>query len=223
MFEAIIFDFDGVILDSEPIHFKACVDTLHQIGHQLTYDEYTTHYIGLADKEMFPKIFNNKCVDLSLIEINSLIKTKIDRYVEVISNQHLPIITGLEKFLAAAHSTLGSLAICSGSTRKEIMATLNNKHTFLRESFFKTIITSEDVEAGKPSPEGYLLTAARLGVNPEKCLVIEDSPYGIAAAKSAGMKVIGLRTTHDEVELRQADRVVNNYEDLLLSSLIGGI
>jgi len=82
-------------------------------------------------------------------------------------------------------------------------------------SYFDTIVTSDDVKTGKPSPEGYLLTAQQLDVLPSQCLVIEDTPHGVKAAKSAGMQVIGLMTTYDRQQFLMADRVVSGYRQLL--------
>nr|WP_269570401.1 HAD family hydrolase [Legionella tunisiensis] len=87
----------------------------------------------------------------------------------------------------------------------------------IQASHFNTIVTADHVRYGKPSPEGYLLTAKKLGFSPNQCLVIEDSPHGIIAAKEAGMLVIALLTSYQEAELLQADYIARDFETLMLA------
>ena len=107
------------------------------------------------------------------------------------------------------------LAICSGSTKPEIEAVLTKAHEGKLASFFEIMVTSEDVMQGKPSPEGYLLTAKKLGVSPHRCMVIEDTPHGIQAAKQVGMNVIALLTTYKKYQLAEANKIVNSFKELL--------
>lgn len=95
------------------------------------------------------------------------------------------------------------------------MAVLSKVRQGKLRAYFDTIVTAEDVQIGKPSPEGYLLTAKRLDVLPSRCLVIEDTPYGVNAAKAAGMQVIGLMTTYERQHFFTAERVVKGYRQLL--------
>lgn len=216
MFEAVIFDFDGVILDSEPIHYEACCYVLKDTGLVITYQEYVEKYLGLCDKEMFPSLLKQKGYNFSPDEINSMINKKIESYIHIINNHtNLPFIPYVDQYIAHAANNDIKIALCTGSTRREVSAVLSRlKHGKL-QSYFRTIVTSEDVQYGKPSPEGFLLTANRLGVLPAKCLVIEDSPHGIEAAKRAGMYVIGLLTTHNKSELQNANRTAEGFEELL--------
>jgi beta-phosphoglucomutase len=95
------------------------------------------------------------------------------------------------------------------------MSVLKNLKVNYLTNHFNTIIASEDVTQGKPSPEGYLLTARKLNVFPDKCLVIEDSPHGIMAAKNAGMNVIALLTTQSKDNLKEADYIAQDFNQLM--------
>lgn len=189
--QAVIFDFDGVIIDSEPLHYEACLNVLKETGVNLSYKEYVKKYLGLSDKEMFPQLLMDRGRQFAANEITSLINKKIEHYINIINiHPNLPFTKNITQYIEKLIQEKKKIAICSGSTKKEILAVLTklNGGSFL--PYFNTIVTSEDVEHGKPSPEGYLLTAKRLGVSPDKCLVIEDSSHGIEAATKAGMCVI---------------------------------
>lgn len=216
MFEAVIFDFDGVILDSEPIHYETCCSVFGALGIELSYTEFMVHYLGLADKEMFPKLLHDKGFNFSADEIKQLIQQKENAYTHIIrSREYLPLIADFEQFIFKIASTVKKIAICSGSSRNEIIAVLSKVRQGKLQAYFSTIVTAEDVAVGKPSPEGYLLTAKRLQVSPSRCLVIEDTLHGVKAAKAAGMQVIGLMTTYDRQEFLIADRVISGFRQLL--------
>jgi len=167
MFEAVIFDFDGVILDSEPLHYKACSQILQTYGIFFTYQEYTEKYLGLSDKEMFPSLLSDKGNSFSFAEINLLIEQKAQAYIEMIQNhEHLSLMVGFELFLLKIAKMVNKIAICSGSTMHEIMAVLSKVKQGTLQHYFTSIVSAEDVQKGKPSPEGYLLTAKRLNVAP---------------------------------------------------------
>ena len=212
-FDAIILDFDGVILDSEPIHFEAYCTILRDMDIHLTYEGYKKSYLGLSDKDLFPKILND--FNLRGINIDELTHRKSSQYSYILSEKNnLSPTSGLTTFLNSLSSTQ-RLAICSGATYVEITSALQKLKYFLNPFTFKHIITAENVAAGKPSPEGYLLTAQMLNISPERCLVIEDSPHGIHAAKCAGMTVVALLTTHSASQLQEADYVTTDFTTLL--------
>ncbi|ETO93407.1 HAD family hydrolase [Legionella oakridgensis] len=217
MFAAVIFDFDGVILDSEPMHYEASRLTLQEIGIHLEYQEYSNEYLGLSDKEMFPQILMNKKLFYSSNEISALVDKKIKHYIHIINNcDRLPITPNVDQCIRSIARANKKIAICTGSTKREIFPVLEKINYGHLYSYFDTIVTSEDVQYGKPSPEGYLLTAKRLNVPTHQCLVIEDSPHGVEAAKKAGMYVMALLTSYErQEELQAADKIIHNLEELL--------
>lgn len=216
MQQAVIFDFDGVILDSEPIHYKACCLILKKIGLSVSFEEYREKYLGLTDKDLFPLLLKHKKISLNPNEIHDLIQTKINCYNEIIHHsKNLPIIPGLELYIQQLQKQNIPLAICSGSARIEIDTVLKNLHNGKLQSHFNVIVTAENINQGKPSPEGFLLAAKKLNITPEKCLVIEDSPHGVEAGKKAGMTVIALLTSHDKNKLKKADLIVQDFNELL--------
>ncbi|PWY57060.1 HAD family phosphatase [Legionella qingyii] len=216
MYDAIIFDFDGVILDSEPIHYEACCYVLKSLGISIDYSEYMEKYLGLADKDMFPKLLHNEGIKISDVETKRLIQQKAEVYIKIINTRNtLPLIVDFEQFIFKIASKINKIAICSGSNRDEISAVLSRVREGKLHEYFDAIVTIEDVQSGKPSPEGYLLAAKRLNVIPSRCLVIEDTLHGIKAAKAAGMQVIGLTTTYDRHQFLIADQVITGYRQLL--------
>ena len=217
MFQAVIFDFDGVILDSEPLHYKACSYVLENLGLVLSYPEFVEKYLGICDKEMFPKLFSQKNYSLSLDKMNALIEEKTKRYQEIIRQcDKLPMIDFVDQYIAYVSKKVPKIAICSGSTRNEIMAVLEKLKQGALKASFDTIVSSEDVQHGKPSPEGYLLTAKRLNISPSRCLVIEDTPHGVEAAKAAGMYVIALLTSYTRNQLQHAYKIISHFSQLVL-------
>ncbi len=217
MLEAVIFDFDGVILDSEPLHYEACCMALKTIGISLSYTDYMTDYLGLSDKEMFPQLLMSKGHYLSPKEVNQLLDKKIESYAYLINSRNkLPFIPGVEQYLLNLRKAAIKIAICTGSTKTELLPVLERFKSGNLTHYFDVIVTSEEIQYGKPSPEGYLLTISRLGVLPKYCQAFEDSPYGIEAAKKAGLKVTALATTHRQQELKNADQVIANFEELLV-------
>ncbi|CDZ76137.1 Phosphorylated carbohydrates phosphatase [Legionella massiliensis] len=220
MFQALIFDFDGVILDSEPLHYEACSFVFKQLGLALSYEEYVEKYLGLSDKEMFPKVLSAKNFNLSLDKINALIEEKTKHYQEIVRLcDSLPMIDSVDRYIEYISQKIPKLAICSGSTRNEIRAVLTKLKQGRLQSYFNTIITSEDVQQGKPSPEGYLLTAKQLNVPPSECLVIEDTPHGVDAAKAAGMQAIAILTSYKKDQFQHADKVITNFNQLIVEEV----
>jgi len=211
MFNAVIFDFDGVILDSEPLHYEACRQVLQDLGIKLTFKEYLAKYTGVPDREMFPPLLISRGIYTTPEEINAIVQQKIKYYTNIIENHdNLPVVAGLEQFIDNLIIANKKIAICSGSSIKEVESVLKHIVNGRLQSCFEIIVTSEKVKNGKPSPEGYLLTAKLLNVMPQHCLVIEDANPGIQAAKKAGMYVIAVLTTHDREFLLAANQVVED-------------
>lgn len=217
MFQAVIFDFDGVLLDSEPMHYEASSYVIKKLGLSLSFDEYEEKYLGLADRDMFTRFFTDYGREVSSQELQGMIAEKGAFYTNLIYNHDkLPMMEDVDKYIEFLLKQKLKLGICTGSTRNELTAALACLKQGALQSCFNTSVTVDDISQGKPSPEGYLLTAKRLGVLPEKCMVIEDAPHGVEAAKAAGMFVTALLTTYPKERLQQADLVVNNFAQLMM-------
>lgn len=215
MIDAIIFDFDGVILDSEPLHYEACCVALKNLGIVLNYDEYKSKYLGQSDKDMFPRLLSDKGCSLAEHHVEELIESKVLAYSAIIETREMTALPDFEHFLLNIAERINKFAICSGSSREVITAILEKLNRGQFKSYFNTIISCEDVQVGKPSPEGYLLTARQLSCSPEHCFVIEDSPPGIKAARDAGMRVVGLLSTYNQEQLAEAHLFATDFNDLI--------
>lgn len=200
-YKAALFDMDGVILDSEPLHVAAFQTTLQGFGYTLDLDGYEAHFAGRTDEEGFRQYFAfiNEEVDISTV-----MNEKAKQYMALASDQLLPY-PGITQIINELSLSV-PLALVTGSLRAEVDIAL--KACGL-EDVFSSIVTAEDVTKGKPAPEGYLKAATELGVAAHDCVVVEDSPKGVAAAIAAGIDCIAITTTHSRDDLKAATKVVD--------------
>ncbi len=223
---AIIFDFDGVIADTEPFHLQAFQKVLSKEGVSLTEKEYYKKYLGMDDKECFTTVLSLHGRKLTQKKVSSLIQKKSRHYMTAIS-KGLSFIPGVVPFVKKA-SQRYSLAIVSGALRREIAAILKVGGI---EKAFSVIVSAEDIRKGKPDPEGFFTALKRLNqrrkprqpqrtpIHPWECLVVEDSPFGIEAAIQAGMPCLALSTSYPSGDLSRAHIVRKHFVGLTLSSL----
>ncbi|UCD48675.1 MAG: HAD family phosphatase [Phycisphaerales bacterium] len=223
MLEAVIFDFDGVITDSEILHFRAFNKVLAQHGLELTKKEYYTNYLGLSDVDCFGTLIDENRLGVKRVQIKDLIQQKT-RVFEQLARTDGKIIEGVREFLDMLTGARIPIAICSGALRAEIELILEDAG--LRR-LFDVIVSAEEVTRGKPDPEGFLLTLQRLNetgvtpITPGQCIVIEDSHWGLKAARAAGMHTIAVTNTYDAEQLAAAQRVVHRLSDLTMDDLTG--
>jgi HAD superfamily hydrolase (TIGR01509 family) len=203
---AVIFDMDGVIVDSEPHHERAFYDVLRDLGHGPQLGLRFEDYIGRSDFEMWVDFVAKHKPPQTVAE---LVAMKRQRVLEVMRREE-PIFPGLPD-LVAALATHWPLAVASGSEHLVIETVLAIKG--LRR-FFSAVVSSADVPHGKPAPDIFLRAASLLGVAPERCWVIEDTKPGVTAALAAGMRVIAITNTLPADELRQATHVVDTYQEI---------
>jgi beta-phosphoglucomutase len=222
MLRAIIFDFDGVIADSEPIHFAVFQRVLGEKGFFLSQEEYYADYLGYDDKGCFAAFLTAHGHPMTQGTINDLVKRKAAAYFDYIKERPV-IFPGVCDFVHEA-ATRHPLAVCSGALRHEIEFIL--EQAGIRKAFAH-ITSAEDVIHGKPNPEGFLHALAALNeqeagrfMAPSECLVIEDSLPGIRGAHAAGMKVLAVANTHHVAELQEADAVTASLGDVKLSELL---
>lgn len=217
--DALIFDFDGVIVDSEPIHLQCFQKVLRTVGVSLTVEDYYGKYLGFDDHDCFVAVMRNNSVPYTEPQIAGMIdaKTRLVRRVYAESLQPLP---GAVELVRAAADGRVPLAVCSGALREEIEQAAKAVGVL---ELFGVIIDARDVARGKPDPEGYKMALAKLrrttgrDLNPARCVVIEDSPAGIDAAKAAGMKVLAVTNSYPADALARADRVVESLAQIDLA------
>ncbi len=224
MIKAILMDFNGVIINDEPLHFKAYQEILKAEDINLTEEEYYS-CLGMNDKAFIKSAFERAEKELAEDKTAQIIEVKSARWREFVEKE-VPLFPGVENFIKKMEKDF-ALGIVSMALRDEIEFVLEK--TGLRSSFM-TIVSAEDITTHKPDPECYLtgfslIDAERMqrGRNPmvhRDCLVIEDSPQGIIAGKSAGLKTLGVPNTVSAERLREAgaDSVTKSLADWMPES-----
>ena len=221
MLQAVIFDFDGVITDTEVLHHRTFNKVLSQYGINITATDYYKNYLGLSDFDLFKLFIDEGKLDISSEQVEALIKQKNQLFEELIKDDG-EIIEGVRELLNLLNKNNIIMAICSGALLTEIILILEN--TGLKH-FFETIVSAEQVMKGKPDPEGFLLALKRLNeksANPiaaEQCIVIEDSHWGIEAGKNAKMHTIAITNSYDAEQLSMAEMVVEHLGQLTIDNL----
>ncbi len=217
---AAVFDFDGVIVDSEPLHFRALREALLSERIEITREEYWEHLLAHDDLSSIRRAFERRGERPDRARLERVARVKVERFALLIPE--IPVFPGAREVIAALASEL-PLAIASGARREEIEAILIG--IGVRDAF-SAVVGAQDAERTKPDPAPYL-EAARLlavrapGLVPEECVAFEDSVPGLAAALGAGMKVVGVAHSYPAQQLRSAHRVVDSLEALQLASLGG--
>ncbi len=200
---AILFDFNGVIINDEPQHCAALIETLAGYGYPLDVDGYYRDYLGFDDRECFRFTFTRMGRAADGPAVAEAIERKAVLYERAIRSS-MELVAGAEAFVQAAAGEGYRLAVVSGALRREIELVLCTAG--LRQHF-EVIVAAEDVSACKPNPEGYRKAMAALALPPVQCVVIEDSLAGLAAARSAGVRCAMVATSHRAEELRSAELV----------------
>lgn len=211
MNQGIIWDLDGVIVDSAPFHFEAWRKFTASRGIVFTHEDFRRTF-GMKNEDILVRIFGEK-LERGLLETWS--EEKEEGFRQLIQSKVKPfpgVLTSVSNFDAAGYKQ----AVASSTPLKNIHLILN---ALSITAFFRVIISGEEVVKGKPDPEAFLKAAKRMGLTPDKCLVIEDAAAGIEAAKRAGMKAIGVTNTLPSDVLASADLVVKSLEDLDIKAI----
>jgi len=216
--KAIIFDFDGVLADTEPLHFKMFQRVLREEGLPLSEQDYYQKYVGLDDRGCFQAVLSAHGRPVSPETVRRLVERKAALMLEQI--KVTPVVyPGIEEFIKRAASRY-RLAIVSGALRHEVELILERVGLL---SSFEHITAAEDIRNGKPDPEGHLhaLRALnrRMAVQASDCLVIEDTIAGIQAAHGAGIICLAVSTTYPADQLAGADAVTSTLKGYDLSAL----
>jgi HAD superfamily hydrolase (TIGR01509 family) len=203
MSRAILFDFNGVIVNDEPQHCDALIAALESYGYDLDRETYYREYLGFDDRECFRFTFERMGRSPDEAMIREAIERKAVLYEHAIRST-LELVPGSADFVRAATAEGYRLAVVSGALRREIDLILGEAG--LRRHF-EVVIAAEDVSRCKPDPEGYQAARAALGMPARACVVIEDSRPGLEAARAAGLRCAMVTTSHAAAELEGADIV----------------
>ena len=220
MLKAVIFDFDGVIADSEFLHYKTFNGALAPFGVNIDKEKYYADYLGYSDADGFDAIAKDYDLNLDQSQRDELMLRKKELFRQVASNETF-IIPGIGDYISMLTQNGIRLAICSGSLRSEIELMLS-KSDFA--DAFELIVSADDVKKSKPEPEPYLLTLAKLNktekIHPGQCVVIEDSHWGLQSAQAAGLHGVGITNSYPAEELADyAEKVVASLPELTLDEL----
>jgi beta-phosphoglucomutase len=222
---AILFDFDGVIVNSEPLHFYAFHHVLAAEKIEISEAEYYRELIGFDDRGAFKHIYANRSLELDPGTLLRLMTRKSEVVMELIEDRKYHALPGAEELVRGLWRHY-PLAICSGALREEIEAMLEG--VSLRDCF-GVIVAAEDVTVGKPNPQGYLQCAKLVGekikksLKPTDCLIVEDAPKVIQRAKEAGFSVLGVATSHSLEQLKDADWAVKTLEPSEVLAKVPGL
>jgi beta-phosphoglucomutase len=217
---AAVFDFDGVIVDSEPLHYRSLRDALRPEGVEITEEEYLRIYLAHDDRVAIQKALEHHGLPGDPERVDRIEARKIETFAGMIPL--IPVFEGAREIVTALGAQV-PLAIASGARHDEIEAILAGLD--LRDAF-QAIVGAEDAERTKPDPAPFVEAARRLaartpGLAPEECIAFEDSVPGIVSALGAGMKVVGVAHSYPAERLRAAHRVVDSLVGVDASSLRG--
>jgi HAD superfamily hydrolase (TIGR01509 family) len=221
----ILFDFDGVLVNSEPLHFLAFHDVLAEEKIELSESEYYQELIGFDDKGAFKHIFEKRGMSLDPKTFLRVMTRKKELMMRQIHSRKYSALPHVEEFVRSVWRHY-PLAVCSGALRDEIEAMLDG--IALRDCF-SFVVSAEDVSVGKPDPQGYLMTMKLISdrinstLQPPDCLIIEDAPQVARSVRAVGFPVLGVATSHPAEKLAEANWVVGSLDPDEVQKVLPGI
>jgi HAD superfamily hydrolase (TIGR01549 family) len=207
--KAVIFDMDGVLIDSEPIYYKLCSDFLNKLNVSMTREEYYS-YVGKPAGEFWREMKKKHNLKENVEE---LININRKSYMDYLKNdiKEKPI-EGISNFIKELYENNIRMAVASSSCRDSIEIVLDK---FKLTEYFQVIVSGDDVEEGKSSPYIFLYTAEKLNVKPCECIVIEDSHNGVKSSKAAGMFCLAFKNPNSgNQDIKLADLVITKYSEV---------
>jgi beta-phosphoglucomutase len=218
--QAVIFDFDGVIADSEPLHFRAFQQALAEDGLELSPKEYYARYLGYDDVGMFQAFGEDRGLPMDAARVSQLVARKGAKLQGMLLAGSV-LFPGAVEFVRAAANAV-PIAIASGALRHEIDEVIEAAGV---AHLFASIVASGDTPESKPSPAPYRLAFERLqesvgsALDPQRCVAIEDSRWGLDSARGAGLRCVGVTNSYAADELRGAELIVGGLQALTLDAL----
>lgn len=218
--QAIVFDFDGVIANSEPLHLKAFQQALAPAGVELSPTDYYALYLGYDDVGLFEALAKDRGIAMSGSEVKALVVRKGERMRDLLRSGSV-LFPGAIEFIREAAAAV-PIAIASGAMRHEIDEVIDAAGM---TDLFATIVAAGDTPEGKPSPAPYRLALERLresigrDIDPRRSVAIEDSKWGLESAHGAGLRLVGVTNSYPAHELSGAELVVESLQSLTLPAL----
>ena len=217
---AMIFDVDGVVADTEALNAHASVMMFEQLYHATVRAEDFRAFVGTGDERYVEGVAEKYGIRIDTI---AAVERRKDNFFRLLRESPLPAMDGvLELVQAARERPEVRVAIATSGNKDKQFPVIEGAG--LRLEWFDAVITGDDVTRKKPDPQIYLVTAERLGISPARCVVFEDAPAGVEAAKAAGMRCVAVTSSVDADQLRAADRVVASLAEVgipELAELIG--
>jgi beta-phosphoglucomutase len=218
--QAIVFDFDGVIADSEPLHLRAFQHALADEGIELTPPEYYTRYLGYDDVGVFETLARDRGITLNERQVAALVARKGVRLQQMMQEGSV-LFPGVREFIREAAAAV-PIGIASGALRHEIEEIVDAAGV---GDLFAVIVAAGDTPQSKPSPDPYRLAFDRLreasgdALDPRRCVAIEDSRWGLESAHGAGLRCVGVTNSYPAHELPGAELIVDGLKELTLPML----
>ncbi len=209
--KCVIWDMDGVIADTGPYHFKAWQKVFRERGVNFTKQDFNKKF-GQRNDTIIRYALGEQ---ISKSEIDAVAKEKEETFRELARN-NVRALPGAIELLKSLNKHGFKLALGSSAPIENIRLVTESLHI---NNCFQAIVFGHEVTEGKPSPLGFLLAAQKLGIEPKRCVVIEDAIAGVAAAKRAGMRCIAITNTHSRESLAQADLIVDSLEAVTVNDL----
>ena len=217
--KAIVFDFDGVVFDSEPVHFQAFLMVSKGLGVEFDYQKYLQDFIGFDDRDAFRVMLDMIGYEGDrTAKVAELCDQKQDAFESLVKAGVAKPIEGVMDFVKQVRDAGVPFAVASGATRLDIELMLDS---IGMRDVFNVIVTADDVAVSKPHPETYEKAVAKLaekhpekGLVTKRCIAIEDTATGIKSAKAAGLQVLGITTSYESDRLHEAHRVIDRFEEI---------
>lgn len=204
-FKGVIFDMDGTLIVSTEADYLAWEKVFDDYGKKLSFADYQP-LLGIKSAIVIKEHLGITGEE----DVKRILKEKYDYFLEIITANPIKPVLAAEAFLISMANYPVKVALAT-SSRKEKMQLILKQLNFLQ--YFDAIVTGDEVENSKPAPDIFLKAAERLGLPAKECMVVEDGPIGVAAAKNAKMKCVAITETHSVDKLYEADIVIDSYEN----------
>ena len=210
--DAIIFDMDGVITDTEPLHVKAELLTCHHYGFDAPESEWNK-FKGKKAEDIFGYLLEAYGGGRE-VPVTDIMAFKTRTYLDLAASEGIPAVPGVVEFIRRVRPLFSKIGLATSSNAAIQQAIFDGLDLW---PYFDAVVTGDDLDRGKPDPEAYVKASSRIGLPAGRCLVIEDSDNGVRSARAAGCRVIGITTSfpRDYLMACGAYQTVDNYPELL--------